>query len=365
MLKLLLLIVALFSIVSISISIRNPVKPSINNNHSTNKSNKKSLTSVLIVANDKKSSKSTKSSSSSSSSTKSTKSSSTPITLNAFDLCLCGAFATAIGDFSMHPVDTIKILQQTSKTALTVLEAARQIFKNGGIGGFYPGVLPYMVADGLSGAIKFATFEVSKTWIEKRTPSKYHPLTNFLCAAGAIIACSVLLVPGEVLKTRLQAGAAKSLAEAVSTTLAQDGIGGLFAGYYATMLRDIPYTIMELGLYENIKLAIRTFQNKSEASQTEELAAAAITGGITSFLTTPLDLIKTKLMMQSTSSIGEYTGVFDAFQNIYASGGIPALFVSSGARVAWLLPFTTIYLGVYELAKRKLLDYKKSLHEKK
>ena len=42
------------------------------------------------------------------------------------------------------------------------------------------------------------------------------------------------------------------------------------------------------------------------------LAAAAITGGITSFITTPLDLIKTKLMMQSTSAGGQYSGVMDA-----------------------------------------------------
>ena len=33
-------------------------------------------------------------------------------------------------------------------------------------------------------------------------------------------------------------------------------------------------------------------------SQGEELLAAAITGGFTSFVTTPLDLVKTKLMIQ-------------------------------------------------------------------
>ena len=33
--------------------------------------------------------------------------------------------------------------------------------------------------------------------------------------------------------------------------------------------------------------------------------------------------------------------------------GINALFVGSAARVAWLLPFTTIYLGVYEICKRR------------
>jgi hypothetical protein len=34
--------------------------------------------------------------------------------LNAIDLCLCGAFATMFGDFVMHPIDTIKIIQQAS-----------------------------------------------------------------------------------------------------------------------------------------------------------------------------------------------------------------------------------------------------------
>jgi hypothetical protein len=34
--------------------------------------------------------------------------------------------------------------------------------------------------------------------------------------------------------------------------------------------------------------------------------------------------------------------------------------VGSAARVAWLLPFTTIYLGVYEICKRRLLASKKA-----
>lgn len=57
-----------------------------------------------------------------------------------------------------------------------------------------------------SGAVKFATFELSKVFVEARIPLKFHPVAQFACAAGAMLACSVFLVPGEVLKTRLQAG---------------------------------------------------------------------------------------------------------------------------------------------------------------
>ena len=39
-------------------------------------------------------------------------------------------------------------------------------------------------------------------------------------------------------------------------------------------------------------------RGREELESTDELLAAAITGGVTSFLTTPLDLVKTRLMMQ-------------------------------------------------------------------
>ena len=87
-----------------------------------------------------------------------------------------------------------------------------------------------MVADGLSGAVKFATFEVSKIFLEKKLPVKFHPSLQFICAAGAMVACSFIMVPGEVIKIRLQAGLCNSMTEGISQTLKLDGFGGLFAG---------------------------------------------------------------------------------------------------------------------------------------
>lgn len=280
------------------------------------------------------------------------------VSLNGLDLFLCGLVATALGDFIMHPIDTIKVTQQSAKVAVDIVQTAKGIFAKGGILGFYSGVIPYCTADGLSGAIKFAAFELSKIFVEARIPVKYHPLAQFVCAAGAMLACSVVLVPGEVIKTRLQTGMVSSVIQGITDTIKQDGIGGLFAGYSATMIRDVPYTMLELGLYENFKSMIRKAQKRETLTQQEELAAAAVTGGFTGFVTTPLDLIKTRLMLQSTSG-GQYKGVFDALTSIYQEGGINALFVGSAARVSWLLPFTTIYLGIYEVCKRNLLAYKK------
>ena len=55
--------------------------------------------------------------------------------------------------------------------------------------------------------------------------------------------------------------------------------------------------MIELGIYENIKSLIRRFKQR-DTTQTDELFAAGITGAIVAFVTTPLDLIKTKMTMQ-------------------------------------------------------------------
>ena len=88
-----------------------------------------------------------------------------------------------------------------------------------------------------SGAIKFASFELSKIFVEARTPIKFHPAVQFACAAGAMLACSVVLVPGEVLKTKLQGGVVTSLFGGIKQIIKSEGVGGLFAGYFATLVR--------------------------------------------------------------------------------------------------------------------------------
>ena len=273
--------------------------------------------------------------------------------LSGLQLCLAGALATAIGDFAMHPVDTVKVVQQASGKRVGVFKAIKEIWKTQGIKGFYQGVVPYLISDGSSGAIKFAAFETLKKYIEDRTPKEWHRAMYFVSAAGAFVACSFVLVPGEVIKCRMQAAAtSESVSGIISSIWAKDGLKGFFAGYGATLLRDVPYTMLELGLYENLKVLLKGGDITSELSQGEELFAAGITGAVAASLTTPLDLVKTKLMMQSTSGGGQYSGVFDVFKSLYETQGVGGLFAGMTARVTWLLPFTVIYLGVYESSKR-------------
>eukprot|EP00568_Trieres_chinensis_P006852 CAMPEP_0183299012 /NCGR_PEP_ID=MMETSP0160_2-20130417/5850_1 /TAXON_ID=2839 ORGANISM="Odontella Sinensis, Strain Grunow 1884" /NCGR_SAMPLE_ID=MMETSP0160_2 /ASSEMBLY_ACC=CAM_ASM_000250 /LENGTH=380 /DNA_ID=CAMNT_0025461153 /DNA_START=59 /DNA_END=1198 /DNA_ORIENTATION=- len=273
--------------------------------------------------------------------------------LTPADLAIAGALATMVGDAMLHPIDCVKTLQQSNDGAgLGLIGAASKIWADGGVGGFYSGLGTYIVADGGAGAVKFATYEAIKKWVSDRVPEQYVGAALFGCAAAAYMASSVILIPGELIKQRMQMGQASGFSAAVSSIWKNDGITGFFAGYQGVWLRDIPYTALELGIYDNVKnfFLKRRCNGEGEVTQTEEILAAGISGGITGYVTNPLDLIKTKLMVDG----GAYGGFVDAFRKTMADGGLGALFHGGGARVGYILPFCAIYLPVYEIIKRKM-----------
>ncbi len=200
------------------------------------------------------------------------------------------------------------------------------------------------------------SYEALKKWIKKEVPEEHYGKALYIAAAAAFLASSIVLVPGELLKQRLQMGQISSLREGIPKILKNDGILGFYAGYSGVCLRDIPYTMLELGIYDNLKDMVIKFRNRNAAKgeespggQVEELVAALISGGITAFLTSPLDNIKTKLMVGTG-----YNGFFDCMFKTAKTNGIGALFAGSAARVAWLMPFTAIYLPAYEMVKRQI-----------
>eukprot|EP00563_Minutocellus_polymorphus_P018648 CAMPEP_0197721980 /NCGR_PEP_ID=MMETSP1434-20131217/4839_1 /TAXON_ID=265543 /ORGANISM="Minutocellus polymorphus, Strain CCMP3303" /LENGTH=178 /DNA_ID=CAMNT_0043307067 /DNA_START=18 /DNA_END=554 /DNA_ORIENTATION=+ len=113
--------------------------------------------------------------------------------------------------------------------------------------------------------------------------------------------------------------------------------------------------MMELGIYDNFKalcLRLRNANNGADegSSQMDEIISAALAGGITGYVTNPMDLVKTKMMLNP----GIYKGFAEAWRRTVQEGGMASLFNGAGARVSYIMPFCTFYLPVYEIIKRKL-----------
>jgi hypothetical protein len=139
--------------------------------------------------------------------------------------------------------------------------------------------------------------------------------------------------------------------EAIHGIYDQSGIPGFFAGYQAVCYRDVPYTVLELGMYEFFKSQIDAKRPpEQEPAAWEEILAAFATGAITAIVTTPLDTIKTKLV------VDDYSSLLECFSETVENHGVGAVFAGVVARVAWIIPFTGIYLPSYDFIKRQLLE---------
>lgn len=129
----------------------------------------------------------------------------------------------------------------------------------------------------------------------------------------------------------------------------QLGLVGLYRGASACLLRDIPFSAIYFPAYSHLKRD--TFHegvNGKKLGFGEMLTSAAVAGMPAAFLTTPADVIKTRLQVEARKGQTSYKGIADCFVKIMAEEGPRALFKGSLARVLRSSPQFGATLVAYE-----------------
>lgn len=100
------------------------------------------------------------------------------------------------------------------------------------------------------------------------------------------------------MKQNLQINNYNNIREAVKSIYRTNGILGFLRGYTITLLRDIPFGLIQFPIYE----AIKRKMNKKSLTLIDSSIAGGIAGSIAAILTTPLDVIKTRIMVNKSKS---------------------------------------------------------------
>jgi solute carrier family 25 (mitochondrial S-adenosylmethionine transporter), member 26 len=78
-----------------------------------------------------------------------------------------------------------------------------------------------------------------------------------------------------------------------------------------------------------------------------------VAGGIAAAITTPLDVVKTRLMTQAAGS-AQYSGVADCLRQVIRDEGAAALWTGVVPRMTSIAFGGAIFFGAYEYAKAAL-----------
>jgi solute carrier family 25 S-adenosylmethionine transporter 26 len=126
-----------------------------------------------------------------------------------------------------------------------------QVLAKQGIVGLYSRVQAAFVGSIISSSIYFGTYELGKGVF---TSIGNYPKTLVppLAAALGNITSSAILVPKEVVKQRMQAGMVGSALDVFLQTIRSEGIGGLYAGYSAALLRNLPSNIISFSTFVSL-----------------------------------------------------------------------------------------------------------------
>lgn len=129
----------------------------------------------------------------------------------------------------------------------------------------------------------------------------------------ADLAASVVYVPSEVLKTRLQLQGRynnpffksgynyKSTPDAFRTIIRQEGFAALFSGYKATLFRDLPFSALQFAFYEQEQKYAKQWSGGKDIGLALEVLTATTAGGLAGVCTCPLDVVKTRIQTQQPS----------------------------------------------------------------
>jgi len=251
-----------------------------------------------------------------------------------------GCAGTAV-DVALHPLDTLK----------TRLQSQEGFFAAGGFRGVYRGLTSAALGSAPGAAAFFSTYETMKKVIRAGAGGREHWTHHAGASSCGEVAACLVRVPTAVVTQNMQVGRFSSLTEAVTSILKTDGISGFYRGYGTTVAREIPFAFIQFPIYEAFKKGWASMQGQ-ETTPVQGAACGSVAGAIAGAATTPLDVAKTRIMLQAKEA-GEttrYSGTLQTLRTIHAEEGAAALFKGIAPRVGWITVGGFIFFGAYEQA---------------
>lgn len=282
---------------------------------------------------------------------------------------LLGGLAGGIGAAAVYPIDLVKTRMQNQRVGVdgsrlyaNGLDCFRQVIRNEGLVGLYSGLGPQLLGVAPEKAIKLATNDFVRGHLRIDPEDFWGSIGLEILAGSAGGASQVVFTnPLEITKIRLQVqgelikSGVRSEPQSFFSIVHELGFRGLYKGSAACFLRDIPFSAIYFPLYANVKSMLQESNPRDgytnepgDLSFTQILLAGSLAGAPSAFLTTPADVIKTRLQVKPTKGQTVYTGLFDCFRKVLREEGIKAFYKGSLARVMRSSPQFGITLLAYE-----------------
>ncbi|CAJ1367255.1 unnamed protein product [Effrenium voratum] len=263
-----------------------------------------------------------------------------------------GLLAGVAVDVPLHPLDTLK----------TRMQSRDGFWRSGGYRNVWSGLSAVLVVSVPGSALFFVVYESARHFLERRMPAAQQDKTlaiarDAVAASVADVSACIVRVPCEVLKQRMQAlqpcGVSLSFSQTVSSVKAE-GVKGFFAGFAATAMREVPFALIQMPLFEELKYLHPWARQAQRENNTHQqgligMHCGFIAGSCAGIATTPLDAAKTRIML--TEDPTQRLGLWRTLCSMKKECGMMGLFKGAVPRALHSGLGGALWLGAFEWSK--------------
>jgi solute carrier family 25 protein 38 len=275
---------------------------------------------------------------------------------------IAGASAGLVSSLALQPFEVVKTRMQAHKLRpgslnKSMFATAGCVVRDEGVRGLWAGVTASCIRTAAGAGLYFLVLERVTREINERYPATKDSnptvvgLRTFGVGAASRSLAATLLCPITVVKTRMEyasmsGGTYTGVGHALVSIGRKEGARGLFSGLGSTLLRDAPFSGLNLVMYTQARAMmsdIAAAQGR-EVTPFETFLAGAIAGGIATFATHPPDVLRTRAQLKGRTT----------FAKIVAEEGVKALWVGSMPRIARRTLQQAVTWSLYEYVAKNL-----------
>lgn len=133
----------------------------------------------------------------------------------------------------------------------------------------------------------------------------------------------------------------------------EEGVAGYYRGITASMLRELSYSSLRMGLYEPAKYLLVGDESVTgdQIKLWQKVGAGLISGAIGSSIANPTDLVKIRFQSWMPGQPRPYKNTFHAFWTIWQESGFSGLYRGVSATAIRAAVLTSAQLSSYDETK--------------
>ncbi|CAN4088664.1 unnamed protein product [Withania somnifera] len=280
--------------------------------------------------------------------------------VHAAKYLIAGGVAGAASRTATAPLDRLKVVLQVQTARSSIGATVREIWKDGGILSFFRGNGLNVMKVAPESAFKFYAYEMLKNVIAGEEQGDIGASGRLVAGGMAGAVAQTAIYPMDLVKTRLQThvcegGNVPNLGKLSKDILIQEGPRAFYRGLVPSLLGIIPYAGIDLAAYETLKDLSRTYiLRDSEPGPLVQLGCGTISGALGATCVYPLQVVRTRMQAQPTSTDAAFKGMSDVFQRTFQHEGLRGFYRGLFPNLLKVVPAASITYLVYESMKKSL-----------